>query len=140
MKRVAERISLYAKAGHQVVVVVSAMGDTTDELIDLADEISPNPPPREMDMLITAGERMSMAVLSMALNEVGVTARAYTGSQAGLITDNDHGKAQILRVTPGRVKERSEEHTSELQSRGHLVCRLLLEKKKKRRQKIRKIK
>src|SRR5690625_7136739 len=90
MKRVAERISLYAKAGHQVVVVVSAMGDTTDELIDLADEISPNPPPREMDMLITAGERMSMAVLSMALNEVGVTARAYTGSQAGLITDNDH--------------------------------------------------
>src|SRR5699024_8986678 len=87
MKRVAERISLYAKAGHQVVVVVSAMGDTTDELIDLADEISPNPPPREMDMLITAGERMSMAVLSMALNEVGVTARAYTGSQAGLITD-----------------------------------------------------
>src|SRR5699024_10703738 len=109
MKRVAERISLYAKAGHQVVVVVSAMGDTTDELIDLADEISPNPPPREMDMLITAGERMSMAVLSMALNEVGVTARAYTGSQAGLITDNDHGKAQILRVTPGRVKEAVED-------------------------------
>src|SRR5690625_4707483 len=109
MKRVAERISLYAKTGHQVVVVVSAMGDTTDELIDLADEISPNPPPREMDMLITAGERMSMAVLSMALNEVGVTARAYTGSQAGLITDNDHGKAQILRVTPGRVKEAVED-------------------------------
>src|SRR5690625_5253410 len=109
MKRVAERICLYAKAGHQVVVVVSAMGDTTDELIDLAGEISPNPPPREMDMLITAGERMSMAVLSMALNEVGVTARAYTGSQAGLITDNDHGKAQIRNVTPARIKEAVED-------------------------------
>ena len=105
IKRVAKRISLYAKAGHKVVVVVSAMGDTTDELIDLAEQVTPNPPPREMDMLITAGERISMAVLSMALNEVGVTARAYTGSQAGLITDSDHGKAQIRNVTPARIQE-----------------------------------
>src|SRR5699024_6282235 len=98
IKRVAKRISLYAKAGHQVVVVVSAMGDTTDDLIDLAQQVTPNPPPREMDMLITAGERISMAVLSMALNNLEVTARAYTGSQAGLITDSDHGRAQIRNV------------------------------------------
>ena len=109
IKRVAKRISLYAKAGHRVVVVVSAMGDTTDDLIDLAEQVSPNPPPREMDMLITSGERISMAVLSMALNEVGVTARAYTGSQAGLITDSDHGKAQIRDVTPGRIREAVED-------------------------------
>ena len=105
IKRVARRISLYAKAGHKVVVVVSAMGDTTDDLIDLAEQVSPNPPPREMDMLVTAGERISMAVLSMALNDAGVQARAYTGSQAGLITDEVHGKAHILRVTPGRIEE-----------------------------------
>ncbi|MDV3297206.1 MAG: aspartate kinase, partial [Brachybacterium paraconglomeratum] len=105
IKRVARRISLYAQAGHKVVVVVSAMGDTTDDLIDLAEQVSPNPPPREMDMLVTAGERISMAVLSMALNDTGVQARAYTGSQAGLITDEVHGKAHILRVTPGRIEE-----------------------------------
>jgi len=104
IKRVAERISLYAKAGHQVVVVVSAMGDTTDELIDLAEQITDAPPPRELDMLLTAGERISMAVLSMALNAVGIEARAYTGSQAGLITDGEHGRAHILKVTPGRVR------------------------------------
>ena len=109
IKRVAKRISLYAKAGHKVVVVVSAMGDTTDELIDLAEQVTPNPPPREMDMLITAGERISMAVLSMALNNVDVTARAYTGSQAGLITDSDHGKAQIRDVTPARIQEAVED-------------------------------
>ncbi|QCR52950.1 aspartate kinase [Brachybacterium sp. SGAir0954] len=109
IKRVAERISLYAKAGHQVVVVVSAMGDTTDELIDLAEQITDAPPPRELDMLLTAGERISMAVLSMALNAVGVEARAYTGSQAGLITDGEHGRAHILKVTPGRVRTALEE-------------------------------
>ena len=109
IKRVAQRISLYAKAGHQVVVVVSAMGDTTDDLIDLAQQVTPNPPPREMDMLITAGERISMAVLSMALNNLEVTARAYTGSQAGLITDSDHGRAQIRNVTPARIKEAVED-------------------------------
>ena len=109
IKRVARRISLYAQAGHKVVVVVSAMGDTTDDLIDLAEQVSPNPPPREMDMLVTAGERISMAVLSMALNDTSVQARAYTGSQAGLITDEVHGKAHILRVTPGRIEEALEE-------------------------------
>ncbi|EWS79505.1 aspartate kinase [Brachybacterium phenoliresistens] len=105
VKRVADRIALYAKAGHQVVVVVSAMGDTTDELIDLAEQVTATPPPRELDMLLTAGERISMAVLSMALNDLGVDARAYTGSQAGVITDEVHGKAHILKVTPGRIQD-----------------------------------
>src|SRR5699024_3089260 len=105
IKRVAKRISLYAKAGHKVVVVVSAMGDTTDDLIDLAEQVSENPPERELDMLVAAGERISMPVLSMALNDAGVDARAYTGSPAGLITDEVHGKAHILRVTPGRIEE-----------------------------------
>jgi aspartate kinase len=102
--RVASRIAQYAKAGHEVVVVVSAMGDTTDDLIDLAEQVTPNPPPRELDMLLTAGERISMAVLSMALNNSGVAARAYTGSQAGVITDEVHGKALIQKVTPGRIR------------------------------------
>lgn len=105
IKRVAARIALYQKAGHEVVVVVSAMGDTTDELIDLATEVTGNPPARELDMLLTAGERISMAVLSMALNANGVSARAYTGSQAGMITDEHHGKAHIIDVTPGRIRE-----------------------------------
>lgn len=109
IKRVAQRISKYAKAGHKVVVVVSAMGDTTDELIDLAEQVTDAPPARELDMLVTAGERISMAVLSMALNDVGIEARAYTGSQAGLITDEVHGKAHILRVTPGRIQEALDE-------------------------------
>ncbi|WP_114854177.1 aspartate kinase [Brachybacterium sp. YJGR34] len=109
IKRVARRISLYAKAGHQVVVVVSAMGDTTDDLIDLAEQVSDDPPARELDMLVTAGERISMAVLSMALNDTGIQARAYTGSQAGLITDEVHGRAHILRVTPGRIQEALQE-------------------------------
>lgn len=105
VKRVADRIALYSGAGHQVVVVVSAMGDTTDELLDLAAQITPTPPPRELDMLLTAGERISMAVLSMALNALGIKARAYTGSQAGLITDGAHGKAHIQKVTPGRIRD-----------------------------------
>ncbi|MFC7457689.1 aspartate kinase [Brachybacterium sp. GCM10030267] len=109
IKRVAQRISLYSKAGHKVVVVVSAMGDSTDELIDLAQQVTPNPPPRELDMLLTSGERISMAILSMALNAVDVDARAYTGSQAGLITDEIHGKAHILKVTPGRIQEALDE-------------------------------
>ena len=104
IKRVASRISMYAKAGHEVVVVVSAMGDMTDELIDLAHEVTAQPPARELDMLLTAGERISMAVLSMALNANGVSARAYTGSQAGMITDELHGGAHIIDVTPGRIR------------------------------------
>ena len=104
VKRVAQRIVNTKKAGHQVVVVVSAMGDTTDELIDLANEVSPLPPARELDMLLTAGERISMAVLAMAIQNLGHEARSFTGSQAGVITDAAHGKAKIIDVTPGRIE------------------------------------
>ena len=103
--RVAKRIADTKRAGNEVVVVVSAMGDTTDDLIDLAKQVSPNPPGRELDMLLTAGERISMAVLAMAINDLGFEARSYTGSQAGLITDSAHGKARIVDVTPGRIQE-----------------------------------
>ena len=105
VKRVAQRIVNTKKQGHQVVVVVSAMGDTTDELIDLANEVSPLPPARELDMLLTAGERISMAVLAMAIHDLGHEARSFTGSQAGVITDAEHGRAKIIDVTPGRVEE-----------------------------------
>ncbi len=103
--RVAKRIVDTKRAGNQVVVVVSAMGDTTDELLDLAREVSPNPPGRELDMLLTAGERISMAVLAMAISDLGYEARSYTGSQAGLITDSTHGKARIVDVTPDRIQQ-----------------------------------
>ena len=105
VKRVARRIVDTKKAGHQVVVVVSAMGDTTDELLDLAEQVSPMPPARELDMLLTAGERISMAGLAMAIHDLGAEARSYTGSQAGLITDSAHGAARIIDVTPGRIQE-----------------------------------
>lgn len=104
IKRVAKRIVNTHNSGTQVVVVVSAMGDTTDELIDLAEQVSPNPPGRELDMLLTAGERISMAVLAMAISDLGVEARSYTGSQAGVITDSVHGRARIIDVTPGRIQ------------------------------------
>ncbi|MFL6107329.1 MAG: aspartate kinase [Marmoricola sp.] len=104
IKRVARRIVETKKAGNQVVVVVSAMGDTTDELIDLANEVSPLPAARELDMLLTAGERISMAVLAMAINDLGHEARSFTGSQAGVITDAEHGRAKIIDVTPGRIE------------------------------------
>ena len=104
IKRVAKRIVDTHNSGTQVVVVVSAMGDTTDELIDLAEQVSPNPPGRELDMLLTAGERISMAVLAMAISDLGVEARSYTGSQAGVITDSVHGRARIIDVTPGRIQ------------------------------------
>jgi aspartate kinase len=104
IKRVAERIVATRKAGDDVVVVVSAMGDTTDELIDLAHQVSPLPPGRELDMLLTAGERISMALLAMAIHNLGYEARSYTGSQAGVITTSSHGKARIIDVTPGRIK------------------------------------
>lgn len=105
IKRVAQRIVNTKKAGHDVVVVVSAMGDHTDDLIDLAKEVSPLPPPRELDMLLTAGERISMAVLAMAIESLGHEARSFTGSQAGVITDADHGRAKIIDVRPGRITE-----------------------------------
>ncbi len=105
MKRVAARIVASKKAGNQVVVVVSAMGDTTDELIELANAVTPIPQGRELDMLLTAGERISMALLAMAINNLGFEARSFTGSQAGVITDSVHGKARIIDVTPGRIQE-----------------------------------
>ena len=109
IKRVAKRIVETRKAGNEVVVAVSAMGDTTDELIDLAHEVSPMPDPREMDMLLTTGERISMALLAMAIKSMGYEARSYTGSQAGMITDARHGSARIVDVTPGRVREALDE-------------------------------
>ena len=105
MKRVAARIVGTRNEGHDVVVVVSAMGDTTDELVDMAARINRRPPQRELDILLTAGERISMSLLAMAIDDLGVSARSFTGSQAGIITDTVHGKARILAVTPERVRE-----------------------------------
>ena len=105
IKRVAQRIVDAKRAGNEVVVVVSAMGDTTDELIDLAEQVSPLPAGRELDMLLTAGERISMALLAMAIGNLGQKARSFTGSQAGVITDSSHGKAKIIDVTPGRIEK-----------------------------------
>jgi aspartate kinase len=105
IKRVAKRIVETRKAGHEVVVVVSAMGDTTDDLLDLAEQVVPMPSGRELDMLLTAGERISMALLAMAIKSLGVEARSYTGSQAGMITDARHGSARITEVAPARVRE-----------------------------------
>ena len=104
VKRVAKRIVETRKAGNDVVVVVSAMGDTTDELLDLAESVSPLSAGRELDMLLTAGERISMALLAMAIKGLGVEARSYTGSQAGMITDDRHGSARIVDVSPDRVR------------------------------------
>ena len=104
IKRVAQRIVVARKAGDSVVVVVSAMGDTTDELRDLAKQVSPLPPGRELDMLLTAGERISMALLAMAIANLGLEGRSFTGSQAGVITDSAHGNARIIDVTPGRIQ------------------------------------
>jgi aspartate kinase len=103
IKRVAERVAAAKRDGHDVVVVVSAMGKTTDHLLQQAQEISHIPPGRELDMLLTAGERISMALLAMAIHELGYTARSLTGSQAGIITDTAHGKARIIDITPGRI-------------------------------------
>jgi aspartate kinase len=109
IKRVAERIVTARKAGHEVVVVVSAMGDTTDELLDLASQVSPVPPGRELDMLLTAGERISMALLAIAIHNLGYEARSYTGSQAGVLTTSTHGRARIIDVTPGRLRNALDE-------------------------------
>src|ERR1700735_416269 len=103
INRVPKRSVATRQAGNQVVVVVSAMGDTTDELTDLANEVSPAPPGRELDMLLTSGERISMALLAMAIATLGMEARSFTGSQAGVITDDVHGRARIIDVTPGRI-------------------------------------
>ncbi|MBL3688006.1 aspartate kinase [Leucobacter zeae] len=105
VKRVAKRIVETRRAGNDVVVAVSAMGDTTDELLDLAAECTPIPAPRELDMLLTAGERISMALLAMTIKGMGLEALSFTGSQAGMITTAEHGAAKIVDVTPGRVRE-----------------------------------
>ncbi|GLY47956.1 aspartate kinase [Lentzea sp. NBRC 102530] len=109
IKRVAERVVATKKAGNDVVVVVSAMGDTTDELLDLARQVSPVPPVRELDMLLTSGERISMSLLAMAIHSLGAEARSYTGSQAGVITTSVHGKARIIDVTPSRIQDATSE-------------------------------
>jgi aspartate kinase len=102
---VADLVEASRRSGNDVVVVVSAMGQTTDELIALAADISPKPPPREMDMLLSAGERISMALLAMALDVRGIPAVSYTGSQAGILTDSSHGEAKIKEITGHRVKQ-----------------------------------
>lgn len=109
IKRVAKRIVDTRRAGHEVVVAVSAMGDTTDELLDLANQVSPIPAPRELDMLLSSGERISMALLAMAIHSMGFEARSFTGSQAGMITTADHGSARIVDVTPVRLREALDE-------------------------------
>ena len=106
---VARRIVETRRAGNDVVVVCSAMGDTTDELLDLAAQVNPNPPAREMDMLLTAGERISNSLVAMAVDALGEKVQSFTGSQAGVITTERHGNARIIEVTPGRVKEAIDE-------------------------------
>ena len=105
LREVAERVMRTQRQGHQVAVVVSAMGKTTDELLAMAKQVSPNPPRRELDMLLSAGERISMALLSMALRELGADAISFTGSQSGIITTDRHVDARIIEVRPSRVRE-----------------------------------
>ncbi len=105
IKRVADRVARTHRGGNQVVVVVSAMGKTTDDLVSMASRISETPPERELDILLTSGERISMSLLAMALADRGVAAKSFTGSQAGIITDAVHGKARIIDMTPGRVQD-----------------------------------
>ncbi|MGZ6029174.1 MAG: aspartate kinase [Myxococcaceae bacterium] len=105
IRKVAGRVSTRRAEGHQLVVVVSAMGDTTDELLSLAKRMSADPPRRELDMLLTCGERISMALLSMALHELDVPAISFTGSQSGIITDDNHAQARIVEVRPVRIRE-----------------------------------
>ncbi|MEX5234628.1 UNVERIFIED_CONTAM: aspartate kinase [Kocuria sp. CPCC 205316] len=109
IRRVARRIVETRNRGHDVVVVVSAMGDTTDELLDLAHEVTRKPPARELDMLLTAGERISMALLAMAVSGMGAPAQSFTGSQAGMVTDGAHGAALLVEVNPQRVRESLDE-------------------------------
>src|SRR5882724_2931276 len=102
LRQVAERVMKTQALGHQVVVVVSAMGDTTDDLLTLAKQVSPNPDRRELDMLLTAGERISMALLSIAIRNLGGDAISFTGSQSGIITNDRHVDARIIEVRPVR--------------------------------------
>ena len=105
IKRVAQRIVASRKDGDRVVVVVSAMGDSTDDLMELASQVTPLPPARELDMLLTAGERIWIALLAMAIATLGMEARPFTGSQAGVITDDVHGRARIIDIRPSRIAD-----------------------------------
>ncbi len=105
IRAVAQRVASHARQGSSLAIVVSAMGQTTDELIELASKVSANPPHREMDMLLTTGERISMALLSMALSDLGVQAVSFTGSQSGIITDDSHRRARIKRILGDRIRE-----------------------------------
>ena len=109
IKRVAKRIVDTRRAGNDVVVAVSAMGDTTDELLDLAGQVAPIPAPREMDILLSSGERISMALLAMAIHSMGYEAQSFTGNQAGVLTTADHGAARIVDVTPTRLRQALDE-------------------------------
>ncbi len=109
IKRVAQRVVAARRGGDGVVVVVSAMGDTTDDLLEQAKQITPIPPGRELDMLLTSGERISMALLAIAISTLGYEARSFTGSQAGVITTATHGRAKIIDVTPGRIQDALDE-------------------------------
>lgn len=105
IQKVAQRVVRYYKKGYNLVVVVSALGDTTDELIALADKINPNPPEREMDMLLSTGEQISVALLAMAIHKLGKQAISFTGSQVGIITDTSHTKARIIKITADKIKD-----------------------------------
>jgi aspartate kinase len=108
IKKVAERVVKYRKLGHDVVVVVSALGDTTDELIELASKVTGDPSEREMDMLISTGEQISCALLAMAIQKLGVPSISFTGAQVGIITDTTHTKARIIDISASdRIKESS---------------------------------
>ena len=109
IRAVAERVAAAKRAGHGVVVVVSAMGDTTDDLLAMAAKLAPSPNPRELDLLLTAGERIAMSLLSLAINAAGYPAASYTGSQAGIITDTAHGRAKIIDIRPGRILQALEQ-------------------------------
>jgi aspartate kinase len=98
IQKVAQRVVGYSKKGYDLVVVVSALGDTTDELIELADKINSNPSEREMDMLLSTGEQISVALLAMAIHKLGFQAISFTGAQVGIITDGSHTKARIIKI------------------------------------------
>jgi len=108
IKNVANRIARYKKQGHKIVVVVSALGDTTDELLELAGQITDKPSDRELDMLISTGEQVSVALLAMALHKIGIDAISFTGAQVGIITDRTHTKAKILKISADRIREQVE--------------------------------
>jgi len=105
IKKVAQRVVSYAEGGNRIVVVISAMGNTTDKLVSRAKEINPNPSEREMDMLMSTGEQQSCSLLAMAIHQIGMEAISFTGSQCGIITDTDHTQAKILKIETKRIKE-----------------------------------